>query len=116
MILLMVSTGMRIGALHELRIGDLLPIELNEFGLLLFKIQVYGRSRKNHRYYTFCTPECATAINDYLATSERLGEDIITTGTAAPTKMMLVIIIIIDLYSENSITQVITLECNRLDL
>ena len=47
-ILLMASTGMRIGGLRELRYGDIKRID--EFGLYL--IWVYNRSRKD-RYFTF---------------------------------------------------------------
>lgn len=57
-ILLMISTGMRIGAIHTLQIGDLTKIQ--EWNL--YKILVYARS-KHDRYYTFCTPECANAID-----------------------------------------------------
>jgi integrase len=68
-ILLMVSTGMRIGALRELRLGDLTQIDVYK----LYKIQVYARSKKD-RYYTFCTPECAAAVNSYLAYRKRFGD------------------------------------------
>lgn len=74
MVLLMVSSGMRIGALRELQIGDLTKALVPNLNLSLFKIWVYARSRD--RYYTFCTPECRAAVLDYLATRERFGEDI----------------------------------------
>ena len=51
-ILLMASTGMRIGAIHTLQISDLTKIPKWN----LYKIQVYARS-KHDKYYTFCTPE-----------------------------------------------------------
>jgi integrase len=70
-VLIMVSTGIRIGGLKDLKIGDLKKID--EFGL--YMIWVYNRSRKG-RYYTFTTPECAKAIDDYLAYRKRSGEDI----------------------------------------
>jgi site-specific recombinase XerC len=70
-VLLMVSSGMRIGGLKDLQIGDLKKID--EFGLYL--IWVYNRSRKD-RYYSFTTPECANAIDDYLAFRKRSGEDV----------------------------------------
>ena len=44
---------------------------MNEFNLYL--INVYANSRRD-RYYTFCTLECAKAIDDYLAYRKRLGE------------------------------------------
>ncbi|MPZ08509.1 MAG: hypothetical protein GEU26_19220, partial [Nitrososphaeraceae archaeon] len=55
MILLMASSGVRIGALSSMQIGDLTQ---TEFGtkFSLYKIQVYARTRD--RYITFTTPEC----------------------------------------------------------
>jgi hypothetical protein len=41
----------------------------------LYKIQVYARS-KHDKYYTFCTPECAKAIDTYLDYRKSFGEDI----------------------------------------
>lgn len=70
-VLIMASTGMRIGGLRELRIGDIRKID--EFRLYL--IWVYNRSVK-YRYYAFCTPECTTAIDSYLEYRQKLGEDI----------------------------------------
>ena len=67
----MASTGMRVGAISGLRILDIKNID--EFGLYL--IWVYSSSKKD-RYYTFCTPECAKAIDDYLAYRKRLGEEL----------------------------------------
>ena len=77
-IYLMASTGMRIGALQMdkegqpgIRYGDLKKIK--EFGLYL--IQVYSCS-KSDRYYTFCTPECAEAIDTYLEYRRKFGEEL----------------------------------------
>jgi integrase len=77
-ILLMASTGMRIGALlmdkegrPGIRLGDLKKND--EFGL--YMIWVYSYSKK-HRYYTFCTPECASAIDAYLAYRKKFGEEL----------------------------------------
>jgi integrase len=58
-ILLMASTGMRLGALPGLRFGDITDIP--EFNL--YKLQVYARSNASH--YTFSTPECKKAIDEY---------------------------------------------------
>jgi integrase len=69
MILLMASTGMRIGALDGIKLGHLENIE--EYHL--YKIQVYANSQKD-RYYTFCTPECAAAIDSYLTYRQRFGD------------------------------------------
>jgi integrase len=68
-ILLMASTGMRIGAIPGLEIGHISQISSYK----LYKIQVYALSR-NDRYYAFCTPECSVAIDSYLAYRERCGE------------------------------------------
>lgn len=57
--LLMASTGMRRGALPLLRKGDLKPVEN------LYKIIVYRNDPE--QYFTFCTPECRQAIDDYFA-------------------------------------------------
>lgn len=70
-VLIMVSTGMRIGGLRELQIGDLKKID--EFGL--YMIWVYNRFRKD-RYYTFTTPEAANAIDEYLEYRKRIGEEL----------------------------------------
>lgn len=67
----MTSTGMRIGALRELRYGDIKKID--EFGL--YMIWVYNRSRKD-RYLTFCTPECAAAMDAYLDYRRSFGEEL----------------------------------------
>ena len=71
-VLLLCSSGMRIGALHSLQIGDLTSVTYQ--GLNLYKIQVYARTRD--KYYTFCTPECTKAITEYLEYRKRFGENI----------------------------------------
>lgn len=70
MVLLMVSTGVRIGALHLLRIGDLKPVNFQHWNL--YKIYAYARTRD--KYYTFCTPECGKVIDEYLDYRKRCGE------------------------------------------
>ena len=67
--LLMASTGMRNKVdLRELQIGDIKKND--EFSL--YMIWVYNRSGK-YRYLTLCTPECASAIDEYLASGWRTG-------------------------------------------
>ena len=68
MILMMASAGLRRGALPNLRLKDLQKIE--KYGL--YKIIVYKRDQE--QYTTFCSPECARLIDQYLAWRERLGE------------------------------------------
>ncbi|MGI0042377.1 MAG: tyrosine-type recombinase/integrase [Nitrososphaeraceae archaeon] len=71
-ILLLCSSGMRIGALHSLQIGDLTTVRINNSNNI-YKIQVYARTRD--KYYTFCAPECYSTIADYyLADRKRCGE------------------------------------------
>jgi integrase len=72
MILLLCSSGTRMGALHSLQIGDLSKISFQN--AILYKVQVYARTR--YKYYTFCTPECAKAIDDYFEYRKRCGEEL----------------------------------------
>jgi integrase len=69
-ILLLSSTGMRLGALQMLTVGSLHKIELKPSHI--YKIIVYERERQE--YYTFCTFECTTAIDQYLDYRKRFGE------------------------------------------
>lgn len=71
MVNLMASTGMRVGALYDLRVGDL--VKLDKYPLYL--IWVYARS-KSDMYYTFATPECTELIDSYLDYRQRLGENV----------------------------------------
>ena len=69
-ILLMSSAGLRIGALPTLLIKHLK--KMND----VYKIDVYKGLKGKGQYYTFCSPECATAIDNYLQYRERCGEKI----------------------------------------
>ena len=69
MILLMASTGVRIGSLQEMRICDLNPVQLKS--LQLYKVQVYAKTRD--RYICFTTPETRKAIDEYLDYRARNG-------------------------------------------
>jgi integrase len=71
MILLMCSSGMRIGALPTLKVGDL--IEIPRYNV--YQIRVYAYS-KTSRYHTFCTPECKSAIDSYINYRRSCGENI----------------------------------------
>jgi integrase len=68
LVLLMSSAGMRIGAIPGLKVGNLEKIQD------VYKIIVYERTKEE--YYTFCTPECAAAIDNYLEYRKRYGEKI----------------------------------------
>lgn len=67
-ILLMASSGMRVGALSVTRFGHLKRIGD------LYKISVYEGQKGKGKYYTFCTPEAAKSIDIYLQFRERCGE------------------------------------------
>jgi integrase len=71
-ILLLVSSGMRIGAIPGLQISDLTPVKSRNCEL--YRIQVYARSRD--KYYTFCTPESKVVIDLYLDDRQRWGEEL----------------------------------------
>jgi hypothetical protein len=71
MILLMASSGMRVGALPILNFGDLTPVPEHQ----IYQIRVYTDS-KSSQCYTFCTPECAKAIDNYLNYRRQSGERI----------------------------------------
>jgi integrase len=68
-VLILASTGMRIGALRSVRIGDLEKV--HDF----YKIKVYSGDVEDE-YITFCTPECAKEIDTYLDFRKRYGEKI----------------------------------------
>jgi integrase len=68
---LLASTGMRIGAIPELMVGDLTLIPDHS----LYKVHVYASS-KRAQYFTFCTPECRATIDRYLDFRRRQGEKI----------------------------------------
>jgi integrase len=69
-IFLLASTGMRRGAIHELKVGDLKWIDQYR----IYEVTVYrGFSEE---YKTFCSLECASAINSYLDFRRRYGEQI----------------------------------------
>ena len=68
-VLLMASTGCRIGAIPNLRLSALKHIEKYQ----LYQITFYEHSKKD-AYYSFCTPECAKYINQYLDYRKRCGE------------------------------------------
>jgi integrase len=69
-VLLMASTGCRVGALPALKLRNLEKIHQQEFNL--YKISMYEGS--NEPYTTFCTPECTSFIDSYLEFREQNGE------------------------------------------
>ena len=71
-VLLMASTGCRVGALPDLRLRDLEKIDSAN----LYKITIYEGS--NEQYVTYRTPECASYIDAYLQFREKAGEKLNT--------------------------------------
>ena len=65
-ILLMASTGMRVGAVSNIQLKHLEEIEG------LYKVTVYEKSKEE--YFTFCTPECYSYIKQYLEFRTKSGE------------------------------------------
>jgi integrase len=68
-ILLMCSSGLRVGAIPLLRIRDLEPVDKYH----IYKVNVYARSRKS-RYFSWCTPEARKEIDSYLDHRKRWDE------------------------------------------
>ena len=68
-ILLMASSGLRVGAVPLLRIKDLEPIDKYS----IYKINVYTKSKKS-RYFSYCSAECRKEIDSYLEWRKRWGE------------------------------------------
>lgn len=71
-ILLLSSTGMRIGAIPDLRLRNLEKVESDLYPGGIYKIT--GYEGFNEEYITFTTPECSKAIDQYLNMRERYGE------------------------------------------
>jgi integrase len=71
-ILLLASTGMRIGAIPSLTLSNLETIDIENSGIKIYKITVYENHHEEQ--FTYCTPECAKAIDEYLEMRKRYGE------------------------------------------
>jgi integrase len=67
-ILLLASTGVRIGSIPSLTLKHLHRLE--EYNL--YQVTIYENT--NDEYFCFTTPECASAIDSYLAYRSRCGE------------------------------------------
>jgi integrase len=71
LILLMSSTGIRVGAIKELKIKHLKKLQENNIGIL----SIYPQS-KNSRYNALLTPECMAALDEYFEFRRRQHEKI----------------------------------------
>jgi integrase len=68
LILFLASTGVRIRAIIDLKLEDLVTVPTYN----LYQVKVYATARE--RYFTFVTPEASKALNTYLNYRERCGE------------------------------------------
>ncbi|HJR84095.1 MAG TPA: tyrosine-type recombinase/integrase [Nitrososphaeraceae archaeon] len=68
-ILLYSSSGIRLGAVPDLKVRNLKKMEND-----VYQVTVYENSKEE--YTTFTTPECSKAIDKYLAFRKRCGEEI----------------------------------------
>ena len=66
-VLLMASSGIRVGSINALQIKHLHKITDD-----IYKITIYENS--SNEYFTFCSPECSKAIESYLEYRKRNGE------------------------------------------
>jgi integrase len=71
LILLMSSTGIRVGAIKELKIKHLKKLQENNIGIL----SIYPQS-KNSRYNALLTPECMATLDEYFEFRKRQHEKI----------------------------------------
>ncbi len=73
LILLLASTGMRIGAIPSLRLRNIEKVSTDSgLGLAVYKITVYEGFKEE--YITFTSHECTLAIDNYLKFRESKGE------------------------------------------
>ena len=61
------STGIRKGALVDLRIKHL--IKTKDYNFNLYKFTIYGNTKEE--YITFCTPECALRLIPILSHAKK---------------------------------------------
>jgi len=71
-VLLLLSSGMRIGAFEWLKWRDVEPVKSD--GYEFAKLTIYRG--ENEEYYTFVTPECYKYLLDYRALREQAGEKV----------------------------------------
>jgi integrase len=73
MLLLLTSSGMRIGALSQLTLNDIEKIQPEGYqGKHIYKVTVYAGEREE--YYTFSTFETAALLDSYLELRAKAGE------------------------------------------
>jgi integrase len=70
LVLILASTGMRIGGLSGMKLKHVTKLEQEG----IYRFIVYENTKQE--YVTYCTPECAQAIDSYLAYRKRYGEQL----------------------------------------
>ena len=73
-ILLLTSTGMRIGAIHSLNMRDIQPKDTSQGKV--YMVTVYSSSPSD-TYLTPCSPECAIAIDEYLEERTSMADEVL---------------------------------------
>jgi site-specific recombinase XerD len=73
-IVLMASTGCRVGAIPLLKMRNLEKMDMDKNKNNTYKVTVYEGSGET--YFTFTTPECSSFIDSYLEFREKNGEKI----------------------------------------
>ena len=66
------SSGIRIGALPFLKVGNLEPITVQGFSI--YRLCIYEGDKEE--YTTYCTPECRKYLEEYISYRQRHGETI----------------------------------------
>jgi integrase len=69
--LVLASTGIRIDALHDIRLRNLTKVSSQEN---IYKVIIYEGHKE--QYFTFTTPECSSTIDAYLEYRKRSGEQL----------------------------------------
>lgn len=72
LVLTLVSSGIRIGALETLKWKHITPINNNSNELIAAKVRVYVGDKEE--YYTFITPECYQSLTDWMTYRAECGE------------------------------------------
>jgi len=75
LVLLMASSGVRVGAIPDMKLGHLKPMRDHEGKLIAASLIVYAGDKEE--YMTFITPEAYEAIQKYLEYRKEHGENII---------------------------------------
>ena len=78
-ILMLLSTGMRLGAFNYLHVGDITEVDVGD-SYKIGRVVVYKGDREE--YVAFCTPECLAAFNEYIEFRRRHGEAVTSQSPA----------------------------------